>query len=241
MKTFLRPPKRDVERIVKHLPLFFGNYYEPFLWSGDVFFNLFNHGRVFKKAYLSTSNRDIVRTYLAVADEPERIEKMVLHYCQNNSKDFYDSMLNATATPSSFIYCNRASKPDGKWRESQFIDMNREIGKNIDDIGRCSRYINRWCESIWVSHWDKALTGVSSGDVVWLEPPLIANTLDGRIDYVKDCMNESDHVYMNNFCVQLANKGAKVFMLQSNTAATHRIFGDKFNLNLVENRCLYEW
>ena len=225
MKTFLRAPDRDLKRIICQFPLFFNNFYEPFLSSGDVFFNLFNHGRVFKKAYLSSVNSDLIRAYVAVADEPERLQRIILSYCNSNSKAFFDNMKHATDTPSAFIYVNRASSDSGKWRDQYFIDRNKEISKDIEVIDRCSRYLNRWCDSIRNVGWERALTGAEEGDVVWLEPPKIVATVDGRIDYVTGGFNESDHIYLNNFCKQLAKKGVKVFLCQSATNATARIFG----------------
>lgn len=241
MATFLQTPKRDVKRITNLFPIRFNNYYEPFLYSGDIFFSLYSNGRIFDKAFLSSSNSDLIRAYIAVKDEPERLQKLISYYCEKNSKEFFDNMTRATASPSAFIYVNRASNESGQWRASQFIDRNKQISKDVSDIEICSRYLTRWCQSIRNIDWEQSLTGANEGDVIWLEPPLIPATLDGRIDYVSGKFSEANHVYMNNFCKQLAKKKVKVFLLQSNTAGTHRIFGDYYHLNLLENRVIYEY
>lgn len=240
MKTFLRSPDRDVKQLIYQLPLFFNNFLEPFLSSGDIFFNLFNHGRVFKKAFLSSSNSDLVRAYTAVKDEPERVQRMVTAFCENNSKAFFENMKHAVSSPSAFIYVNRAMSPDGKWRESQFIDRNKEISKDVETIDRCSRYLNRWCQSVRNCDWERTLTGANEGDVVWLEPPLLAATIDGRVDYVTNGFNESNHVYLRNFVVQLWAKRVKIFMIQSDTKATERIYGEPRS-KLENGQLLYEW
>lgn len=239
MSTFLRATNRDVKRITNLFPIKFRNYHEPFLSNGDIFFSLFANGRIFDKAYLSSSNSDLIRAYIAVRDEPERLQTLIGHYCEKNSEDFFSNMCRATASPSAYIYVNKASGADGKWRASQFIDRNQTIAKDLSDIERCSRYLTRWCQSIRNIDWEKALTSANEGDVVWLEPHPIPATLDGRIDYVAGRFSEANHVYLNNYCKQLAKKGVKVFLQQSNTTGTHRIFGNNYNLNLLENTCIY--
>lgn len=243
MAVFLNFNKnRDAKDIIYKFPIRFKNYYEPFLYSGEVFFNLYRHGRIFEKAYLSSSNSDLIRTWIAVREEPERLQKLISVYCEKNSKQFFENMKKAVASPSAFIYVDRATGKGGKWRESQFIDLNREISKDVSDIEVCSRYIDRWCQSIRNIDWEMALTGANEGDVVWLEPPKLPCTSDGRIDYVTGGFNESNNVYLNNFCKQLANKGVKIFLVQSNTPATHRIYGlDRRKHLLPEGNLLYEY
>lgn len=242
MSPFLQWNKnRDTKKIISRFPIRFRHYYEPFLNAGEVFLNLYHNARIFEKAFLSSSNSDLIRAWIAVKDEPERLQKIILSYCEKNSKQFFENMKNASGSPSAYIYVNKASNHRGQWRESQFIDKNKEISKDVSDIDICSRYLARWCHSIRNIDWEMALTEANDGDVVWLEPPKIVATADGRIDYVTNGFNESNHVYLNNFCKQLAIKGVKVFLCQSNTTGTHRVLGDKYQLDLVEGTCVYDY
>jgi len=234
MSTFLRfNQTRKPSEIISEFPIRFGNYYEPFLGSGEVFFNLYNNGRIFNKGYLASSDKFLTQVYKAVRDEPERLQKMILHFCSNNSEAYFNNLSFARdCSPAVYIYADRAIGKDGKWRASQFIDKNREISKDVSDIDRCSRYLNRWCDGIWNVDWELALTPVNhlekrikEGDLVWLDPPKIAYTADGRIDYVSKGFNESNHIYLNNFCKQLRANGIHVYMIQNNVPAAERIFG----------------
>ncbi len=81
MATFLRTSNRDVKRITNLFPIRFNKYYEPFLHSGDIFFSLYSNGRIFDKAFLSSSNSDLIRAYIAVKDEPERLQKLISPEC----------------------------------------------------------------------------------------------------------------------------------------------------------------
>lgn len=247
MSPFLTWNKtRNPDDIISEFPIRFNRYFEPFLGSGEVFFNLYKNGRIFEKGFLASSDKALINTYRAVRDEPERVERMVLSFCEKNTEKFYINLKTAvTCSPSAYIYINRATDKTGKWRAGQFIDRNKEISKDVEDIGRCSRYLNRWCGALWNHDWETTLTpltGLSSGDVVYLEPPKLIWTADGRIDYVSNGFNESNHVYLNNFCKQLAKKGAKVFMVQDNVPATERIFGKPHCLlGKATQECLYAY
>ncbi len=241
MSPFLQwNQSRNVTEITSKFPIRFKNYYEPFLRSGEIFFNLYNNGRIFEKAHLSSSDRNLITAYQAVRDEPERLQKMILRYCENNSKQFFENMKHAVATPSAYIYVNRAeTKPvltksgavfnDGKWRQSQFIDRNKQISKDVGDIDRCSRYMNRWCQWVFHTDWEASLTNANEGDVILLEPPPIPFTSDARIDYPLNRGGnqwpESNYIYLRNYIEQLKAWGCLVYMIQTNTPATERIFG----------------
>lgn len=244
MSPFLNWNKtRNPSDIISEFPIRFNNYYEPFLGSGDIFFNLFNNARIFNQAYIASSNKNLINAYRAVKDEPERLQNMILKYCENNSKQFYENMKHCESSPSAYIYLNRAMDKSGKWRESQFIDRNKEISKDVANIERCSRYMNRWCDGIWHCDWEETLTpvkGLQSDDLVWLEPPKISYTKDARIDYVSNGFNESNHVYLNNFCKQIAKKGVHVYMIQDNVPATEKIFGKpKWFIGKANQESLY--
>src|SRR5688572_23853167 len=111
MKPFIRwagSKYRCRNEIIKHFPIRFNNYFEPFLGSGSIFFNLYKCKRVFNKAYLSDINRNLINTYIAVRDEPERVKKVLLTYLERNSEEFYYAMRANVGTPSGFLYLNRA-------------------------------------------------------------------------------------------------------------------------------------
>lgn len=244
MTTFLKPTVNNPDEIISHFPIRFNNFYEPFLRSGEVLLNLFKNGRIFEKAFLSSSDKNLINAYQAVRDEPERLQKMILRYCENNSKAFFENMKQAVGTPSAYIYVNRASSEDGKWRESQFIDRNRQISKDVECIDRCSRYLNRWCQWVFHTDWESALTNANDGDLVWLEPPRIPWTTDGRIDYpVKtksvSAFSESNYVYLRNYVEQLKKRGCLVYLLHSNVPATVRIFGEPY-ARLSNGELLYK-
>lgn len=169
------------EEIISQFPIRFNNYYEPFLTHGSIFFNLYNHKRIFNEAYLSTTDKDIINAYKSVAECPDRIEKVLIHCCSRNTKDFYQHMLPLKASPATLIYLYRAGYPKG-WRENDFIRWRRPISKDVESIYRCSDYLEEWCAAVTLSNWKDSLMSVKEGDVVFLDPQDFSLGPDGFVD-----------------------------------------------------------
>lgn len=231
---------RCSREIISEFPVKFTNYFEPFLGSGAVFFNLYDCGRIFEKAYLSDSNRNLINAFRAVRDEPDRVKKILLHCCEKNSEEFYYEMRNNMSSPAVFIYVMRAAfsslyRENSKgqfntpWRKQDFITMNRKISVSTEDIDVCSKYLNRYAiSSLSLSNckWFGLMDMMCKGDVVYFDPPYCPYNDTGFINYQSDGFNESDHIYLNNMCKQLKTKGVHVYLSNSYTPATVRIYGE---------------
>jgi DNA adenine methylase len=245
---------RCKEEIINEFPIVFGDYYEPFMGGCSAGLNLVCHKRIFKNLHLSDSNKHLVNCFRAIKDEPERVKKVLLNCLEKNSEEFYYEMRRNVANPSVFIYLMRAcfsslyrenqkGEFNTPYRKHDFIVMKRKIGMEVDSIDRCSEYLNKWNATIQCCDWEKGLTGVNSGDVVYLDPVYIPYTETGFVNYQKGGFNLDNHVYLNNYAKQLAIKGAHVFLSNSYTPMTVKIFGephkilnigDSINANAVE-------
>jgi len=100
-----------VEELTKRLPRDFGNYFEPFVGSGVLFFKLYRAGKI-RRAFLSDLNAELVDTYLANRDQVEEVIKHLSHY--PHTKDFYYSLrdrdpgkMNLSKRVARMIYLNK--------------------------------------------------------------------------------------------------------------------------------------
>jgi DNA adenine methylase len=249
MKPFLRwtgSKFKCKDEIINSFPIKFNNYYEPFFGSGSIFFNLVCNKRIFNKAYLSDINPHLINCYLAVRDEPERVKKVLVNMLEKNSEEFYYSMRPLVSRPSVFLYLNRAgfssmyrvnSKGEFNvpYRVDDFVVRRKKISMDTSAIDQCSEYLKKYApagEDGWLTHsiarmkWENALTGVNSGDLVYLDPPYVPYKENGFVHYSEGGFNENDHVYMNNICKVLKSKGAYVYMSNSYTKKSVEIFGE---------------
>jgi len=156
------------DEIISKFPIVFGDYYEPFLRHGSIFFNLYNHKRVFGKAFLASQDADIARAYNAVKEQPERVQKVLAHCVAKNSATFYEAMSRQLGNPTSLIYCYRAGYPD--WDKRQYVSWGKKMTQDLDCIGVCSRYLNKWCEWVRWYNWEESLMSVKENDLVFCDP-----------------------------------------------------------------------
>lgn len=228
---------RSAEFIIREFPTFFNNYYEPFLGSAAVYLNLGPCLRQWKHSFLSDANRNLVNCYKSVCDDTERVAKIVEHMCLRNSEEFYYEMRKQIASPSVFIYVMKAAfsslyreNSSGEfnvpWRKSDFIKNNRKISADVELIKKFAEYVVKHPVTFKDCIWEHGLTGVNAGDVVYLDPPYLPYNDTGFVNYVAGGFNESDHIYLNNYAKQLKKKGCHVYLSNSISTASVRIFGN---------------
>jgi DNA adenine methylase len=244
MKPFLRwvgSKFRCHKEIINEFPITFQDYYEPFLGSGAIFFNLFNCKRIFRKAYLSDINKHLINCFIAVKDEPERVKNVLLTYLARNSEEFYYAMRPNVGTPAGLIYLNRAGfsslyrvNKDGEfnvpYRKLDFDVMKKPISMDTDSIERCSAYLNRWLGDIRCFGFEKALTSVKSGDLVYIDMPYVPYNSDGFTAYDKTGFGLKDHKWLHNCLLQCKKRGAHVFLSNSITDVSKMIYGEPYKV-----------
>ncbi len=182
-------------------PETFGRYFEPFLGSGAVFFDLFNQGRLTgKTATLTDENSDLIGTYLRVRDSLEAIiERLTILARQHASRgrDYYYEIRDTWFNPARrewrargggadsypvdlaamMIYLNRTGY-NGLFRLNQAGKFNVPAGRysapRIVDVGRLrsvSRILSDCAVEIREAPFDEAAMRAERGDLVYFDPP----------------------------------------------------------------------
>ena len=93
--------KQLLSELDKHVPAQFGEYIEPFVGGGALFFHLSATGRI-SKATLGDRNKDLIVTYRTVRDEVESLIRALRRYDHRYTKDH--------ATRKLVFYGTRATK-----------------------------------------------------------------------------------------------------------------------------------
>jgi site-specific DNA-adenine methylase len=198
MRPFLYNQKNSrYERrseIINSFPIRFGDYYEPFLTDGSIFFNLYNHGRIFRKAFLSSEDSCLVRAYTAVRYDAERVSKVLLRCIEKNSENFFNAMKHCMNSPATYIYLSRAGDEDGNWRRRDFIVRGQKIANETLTVETCSRYLNKWCDEVKVSSWEDSLTRVRENDLVYCDAPVVTVFMRNYLTALKN--QRKCHVYL---------------------------------------------
>lgn len=179
----------------------FGRYFEPFVGSGAVFFDLWNHGLLKgKAATLTDENADLVGCYLRVRDQvdavlraldelaAERAHDVAAHYYDVRDRRFNparDAWRTAGAkaadyTPSlaaMLIYLNRTGY-NGLFRLNSRGGFNVPAGRYerpriVDDarLRAVADVLGRKTITIDTSSFDRAVSRARIGDLVYFDPP----------------------------------------------------------------------
>ena len=239
-------------QLLPHLRRFypndFGCYYEPFVGSGAVFFDLAARGMLCgRKAVLTDENPDLIGCYHrvrdSVADVLDELERLArgherggaAHYFQIRDEEF--NPLRRTwreggarieaYTPrlaAMFIYLNRTGY-NGLFRVNRSGDFNvppgRYLKPRVADRNLLSA-VSKVLEGVHISlsPFESVLDRAEPGDFVYFDPPYapLSPTASFR-SYTADGFGDADQERLQQVAVALAGRGVTV-LLSNSTAPT---------------------
>lgn len=257
VKPFVRwagGKSRLLSRILPHVPATIGNYYEPFLGGGAVF--LACAGRVSGRARLADLNEHLVAAWIAMKDHQSELRPLLDWYKLNDSKDFYYKVRSTIPTgliekAGRFLYLNGVSW-NHLWREnSRTGAMNVPWGdrrfKGIDDATMKAIRDVLVRADIVVADFREALSGVSRGDFVYLDPPYLPVFTRPNVEkeptakfnkYTAKTFEMPDLIDLAEVCSDLTRRGARWVMSNRDTESVRDLFPDTEIIQFTAHRAL---
>lgn len=236
-----------ISQYIPYFPAKFDNYYEPFLGGGAVFFYLVG-------AYSSTSvqgknrsiltdiNPELVNAYCCVRDQVEDLILLLAEHQTRHGKDYYYQMrqsyiANPIEKAARLIYLNKTCF-NGLYRENSKGEFNVPIGKyknpticNPDGLRLVSVALQS--TTIEVSSFDAVLNYASSQDFVYFDPPYYPLSPTSNFTaYSSYSFNENDQIRLKDTFAQLAKRGVKVMLSNSDCAFIRELYKD-FNIHEI--------
>lgn len=163
------------------------NYHEPFAGGAAVFFGT----SLGNTCYLSDLNTDLIETYDAVHDDPDRVWEHLRRY-RNTAEGYYAARKArpraAASRAARFIFLNHTSF-NGIYRVNLNGEYNVPYGhrRSYNRPGRedlltaCARLGSA---SLAVEDFAAAQSRIGSGDLVFLDPPYtVAHNNNGFVKY----------------------------------------------------------
>ena len=228
---------RSVQSIVPKFPKKYNVYHEPFFGSGVVYFTVNP-----ERSRVSDYNFSLVETHVQVALRLDRV-KAALQEMDNTSEDYYalreeynNYILNGpdhhdlARQAAIFIYLNRCGF-NGLYRVNKSGGFNVPYGKRknqphhdiFEVLEECSEKLKR--TTIFTQDFRRALSHCEEGDFVYLDPPYLEELEGSFTSYNKNGFTPYDHEELANELDVLDQKGVKFAMSNSDTSATHLIYG----------------
>lgn len=231
-------------------------YYEPFLGSGALFFYLASNYPTIKLSYLTDINEDLVNTYQCIKDnlyevilllqEHERKHNEFANYYKingskiKNSREknlYYYSIREKTyksdvERAARLIYLNRTCF-NGLYRVNSNGTFNVPLGRyenpkicQIDLLTSASEALSK--AEVKTADFKSILNYAnSSDDFVYFDPPYYPISKTSYFTaYSSNCFSEQDHKDLRNICKDLANRGVRVMVSNSQVDEIENMYSE---------------
>jgi len=230
-KPFLKWAGGKTNLLGQYEPLFpewSGDYFEPFIGSGAVFFYLSARPEE-RNYYLSDLNREIVDAFCAVRDDVEGVIKLLAKHQQLHSKDYFYQVrglvpqnLSALEKAARTIYLNKTCF-NGLYRVNKKGEFNVPMGNykkpsilQIETLKAASRALSP--ADLSTGHYSVLVDKAQAGDFIYLDPPYHPLSKTAMFtNYVAQAFGEKDQMELAEVAAALSKKGCLVMESNSNT------------------------
>ncbi len=224
-------------------------YYEPFVGSGAVFFYL--RGRGFARRYcLADSNAELINVYQVVRDAVDRLIELLAEHQARHSRAYYYEVRNRDRDPAwqdedpvvraaRMIYLNKTCY-NGLWRVNSKGHFNVPMGRyrnpTILDEARL-RAASAALRGVEIAVRDfRERPEAGPPDFVYFDPPYhpLSETANFT-GYSADDFDEDDQCDLARVYRELAARGCRLMLSNSDTPLVHRLYAD-FTIEIVQAR-----
>lgn len=238
--------RKLIPKLKELMPGIYGNYYEPFIGGGALFFEL--SPRV---AVINDFNEELINCYIQIKENPIKLIEILKIHKEKNSKEYYLEIrgLDRTDKFKELSKVERAARImymlrvdfNGLYRVNSKNQFNVPYGnyanpKIVDEelINNISNYLNTNDITITSGDFEKSVSTVKEGDFVYFDPPYIPLTETSSFtSYTHEGFSYEDQVRLRNTVRRLTEKGVKVMVSNSSSKLTIDLY-EEFNIHYVE-------
>ena len=228
-------------------PKSLNRYFETFLGSGAVFFNVKQRFDPLN-CFLFDINEDLINTFKAVRDKPEELIVLLKeHKEKDNSREYFNEQREQFNTMKSglekaaiFVYLNktcfnglyrvnskgRFNVPFGKYKKPAILQeaklrISSELLQNTE---------------LTVANFTEALKQARDGDFIYLDPPYFPLTKTASFTaYQKNAFLEEEQKQLAKTFKELDKKGCLLMLSNSDTPFIRELY-DGFDISTVKAR-----
>lgn len=247
--------RKLLPELLKYVPETFGDYHEPFLGGGALFFELASSGRMrLHDAFLSDSNEQLMKVYEAVRNRlPEllgQLEFLQSKYTEG-PREFYLNIKqkfnksraeNHVFDRAMFVFLNKTCF-NGLYRLNKSGEFNVPWGKR-ENVVICDEKNLTACFKVlkdfailppsgvpgWndYSDFSNAIKEIQTGDFVYLDPPYLPLTATSNFTgYTSEGFTVVDQIRLRDCARTLLDKSAHVLLSNSAAPAIRELYSDE--------------
>lgn len=239
----------------------FHRYWEPFLGSGAVFFDLHARGLLDgHAAILADTNSDLIACYCAVRDEPDQVihelSQLADAHGASGTEHYYDVRDNrfnperrragayTPALAAMFIYLNRTGY-NGLFRLNAAGAFNVPAGRypnpricDAEHLRGVSAALR--CHSITLQHqpFSCVMDDARAGDFIYFDPPYAPLTRTAKFtSYTAEGFTHRDQETLRGMMIALAKRGCHVVLSNSTAPEIVELYGRDEDVASAGLRC----
>lgn len=220
------------------IPVGIRTYFEPFLGGGAVFWML-GMKRDFEQAVLNDFNQELIDTYTAVRDSPDKlIAALNTHRSMAwNTKEYFEGIrrqnpkdLALVDRAARMIYLNKTCY-NGLYRVNKKGEFNTPFGKyrnpglfESGSLRACASVLNR---SVQLRQGDftEAVATAGPGDLVYFDPPYVpVSDTANFLSYTSDGFSGADQHRLALTAQHLADRDVSVILSNSDTELVRKLY-----------------
>lgn len=229
--------------LLPHVPAAFGNYYEPFLGGGAMFFAV--RHRATDRCFLSDLNDELINAFQVVQRKDPAFLGILGAFRAQDSKEFFYSM--RSHTPSSdaeqaarFVYLNQTAW-NGLWRVNRQGDFNvpwgdRSFrGMSPQEYEAAHQALSG--ATIELLDFRAALERPRRGDFVYLDPPYLPVSDTSKFFfYTEKRFRQPDLQELALASQHLSERGVSWLLSNRDTSAVRELFSHANVIRLTTRR-----
>lgn len=240
---------RLASEIASYFPKKYNKYYEPFLGSGAIYFEIAP-----QRGRLNDLNVNLIKTYNIIKHAPRelvrellKIEKKYNSFSSMEKKSdyYYDirekyncEKMDDLKKSAFFIFLNKAGW-NGMYRENSVGRFNIPFGKrerlkicDKENIMNVSKNIQKM-EFTSLDYKD-AVCDASEGDLVYFDPPYFPLSKTASFtDYQKTGFTKDNQKELRDLAISLSKKGCYVVISNSDCREVENLY-DGFNIKKIK-------
>ena len=239
--------RQIIDKLLKHVPIEYNTYYEPFVGGGALLFELSP-----KKAVINDSNKELINVYKMISTDNgyEEVVKLLNNYEKKHSEKFFYQIRNIDKDKKKFekltdaeraartIYLNKACF-NGLYRVNSKGEFNVPFNKKTkintyDSQNMILAYVYFQANNIKMLNVDfeEAVKDAKKEDFIYFDPPYDSENKDTFNSYTEDGFGKDEQIRLAKVYKELADRGCYVMLSNHNTTLINELYKD-YNINVI--------
>ena len=226
-----------VQRYDNILPEKYDAYYEPFLGSGAIFFNVQP-----KRAILSDTNKELIETYLVIRDDWRSVlDRLLKHQEYHSTSYYYKIRATSPKSPISraarFIYLNRTCW-NGLYRVNLKGIFNVPKGTKTtvvfpDDNFEAIARVLKNCVII-SEDFATVIDRAKKNDLIYVDPPYTVKHYNNNfLKYNEKIFSWHDQIRLAKTLHEAHRRGVKITMSNADHECIKKLYNDFKEIHII--------